>query len=129
MRPNRGDTAEIVFDIILENSSIFPISRPRCKHIFLEAPSCERGTLAFQARRVRIDEASRQHRDDKGIAQATLDDAIPIARTHDMPDFASLAKSEPDWGLSAIPPREQALAQADAVDGTISIELHRSRLP
>ena len=46
-----------------------------------------------------------------------------------MPNFATLAKGEADWGLSSIPPREQALAQADTVDGTVPIELYRSGFP
>ena len=68
MRPNRGDASEIILDIVLKTPSvraIFPVCR---KHVFLETCSREGGTLAFQARRVRIDEASRQYWDDKAIA-------------------------------------------------------------
>lgn len=108
MRLSRGDASEIILDVVLENPSVRAIS-PACrKHVFLETSSCEGGTLAFQARRVRIDKGSRQYRNEKGIAQATLDDAIPVARTHDMPDFASLTKGESDWGLSSIRTRKQA---------------------
>ena len=46
-----------------------------------------------------------------------------------MPDLAALTQGKADWGLAPILAGKHILAQAYAIDGTIPIELHRSRFP